>query len=85
MNLANQLDPITVEVIRSYFSSTATQMSTALMRASFSPIIYEVRDFSLGVYNADAELIAEGKGLPVFMGTLTFSIRAVMDYVGKGT
>lgn len=83
MNLANQLDPITVKVIRSYFSSTANQMSTALMRASFSPIIYEVRDFSLGVYNADAELIAEGKGLPVFMGTLTFSICAVMDYVGK--
>jgi len=83
MNISNQLDPITVEVIRSYFRSTANQMSTALMRASFSPIIYEVMDFSLGVYNEDAELIAEGKGLPVFMGTLTFSIRAVMEYVGK--
>lgn len=82
MNISNQLDPITVEVIRSYYRSTANQMSTALMRASFSPIIYEVRDFSLGVYNIDAELIAEGKGLPVFMGTLTFTIRAVMDYVG---
>jgi N-methylhydantoinase B len=83
MNIPNDLDPITVEVIRSYYRSTANQMSTALMRASFSPIIYEVMDFSLGVYNEDAELIAEGKGLPVFMGTLTFSIRAIMDYVGK--
>ncbi|EJL30840.1 hydantoinase B/oxoprolinase family protein [Novosphingobium sp. AP12] len=83
MNTTKTVDPVTVEVIRSYYRSTANQMSTALMRASFSPIIYEVRDFSLGVYNERAELIAEGKGLPVFMGTLTYTIRTVMDYVGK--
>jgi N-methylhydantoinase B len=77
------VDPITVEVIRSYYKSTANQMSTTLVRGSFSPVLYEVRDFSLGLYNHAAELIAEGRGFPVFMGTLTFTIRAVMDYVGR--
>lgn len=79
----NQLDPITIEVIRNYHQSTARQMRNALIRASFNPIIYEMVDFSLGIYNRDAELIAEGPGIPLFMGTLTFTIRAVMDYLGE--
>lgn len=85
MTVSNEIDPITVEVIRSYFQSTANQMSATLVRAAFSPIIYEVRDFSVGVYNSNAELIAEGPGLPVFMGTLAFTIRTVIDHVGADT
>lgn len=75
-------DPITVEVIRSFYQSTARQMRNTLVRASFNPIIYEMIDFSLGIYNRDAELIAEGPGIPFFMGTLTFTIRHVVEYLG---
>jgi len=76
------LDPITVEVIRSYFQSTARQMRSTLVRASFNPVIYEMIDFSIGIYSRDAELIAEGPGIPFFMGTLTFTIRSVMKHLG---
>lgn len=77
------LDPITVEVIRNYHQSTARQMRNALVRASFNPIIYEQVDFSLGVYDENAQLLAEGPGIPMFVGTLTFAIRDIMDYVGR--
>ena len=77
------LDPITVEVIRNYHQSTARQMRNALIRASFNPIIYEMVDFSLGVYDADAQLLAEGPGIPMFVGALTFAIKDIMDYVGR--
>ena len=76
------LDPITVEVIRSYFQSTARQMRSTLVRASFNPVIYEMIDFSVGIYSRNAELIAEGPGIPFFMGTLTFTIRSVMKHLG---
>ena len=77
------LDPITVEVIRNYHQSTARQMRNALMRASFNPIIYEMVDFSLGIYDENADLLAEGPGIPVFVGALTFAIQDIMAYVGK--
>ena len=83
MKNTNGLDPITVEVIRNYMQSTARQMRNTLIRASFNPVIYEMVDFSLGVYNRKAELIAEGHGIPFFMGTLSFSIRHVVDYIGE--
>ncbi|MEP7246829.1 MAG: hydantoinase B/oxoprolinase family protein, partial [Gammaproteobacteria bacterium] len=76
-------DPITVEVIRSFYQSTARQMRNILVRSSFNPVIYEMIDFSLGLYNREAELIAEGPGIPLFMGTLTFTIRHVVDYLGE--
>jgi len=82
MHDTKTLDPITVEVIRSYYQSTARQMRNTLVRASFNPIIYEMIDFSVGIYNRDAELIAEGPGIPFFMGTLTFTIRHLVNYVG---
>jgi len=77
------VDPITVEVIRSYYESTARQMRNVLVRGSFNPVIYEMVDFSLGVYNRNAELIAEGPGIPFFMGALTFAIREIVNYVGE--
>ncbi len=82
MRTERTLDPITVEVIRSYFQSTARQMRSTLVRASFNPVIYEMIDFSVGIYSRDAELIAEGPGIPFFMGTLTFTIRSVMKHLG---
>jgi N-methylhydantoinase B len=76
------LDPITVEVVRSFYQSTARQMRSTLVRAAFNPVIYEMIDFSVGIYTRDAELIAEGPGIPLFMGTLTFAIRSVVKHLG---
>jgi N-methylhydantoinase B len=82
--MSDTLDPITVEVIRNYHQSTARQMRNALIRASFNPTIYEMVDFSLGVFDHDANLLAEGPGIPLFVGALTFAIKDVMRYVGEG-
>jgi len=83
MQKGKDLDPITVEVIRNYFLSAADQMRSTLLRASFNPVIYEMVDFSVGLYNKKAELLAEGSGIPVFMGTLTFAIQNVVNYLGE--
>ena len=65
-------------------------MDLAFVRAAFSPVISEGMDRSDGIYDAtDGALIAQGElGLPVFVGTMQFSTRAVIDrvkshYAGK--
>ena len=80
---APKLDPITTEVIRSYYDSTAKQMRNLMIRGAFNPGIYEMHDFSLGLYTTRAELIAEGPGIPAFLGTLTFAITEIVKYVGE--
>lgn len=80
---AQTIDPVTIAVVRSYMQSAAKQMRSVLVRASCSPVIYEIIDFSLGLYNARAELLAEGPGLPHFMGTLRFAIQNAMNHVGE--
>lgn len=67
-------DPITTEVIRHALNSAANQMKRALIRTSFSPIIYEVLDFAVAIYDKDIRLLSQAPSLPMFMGTLSFCI-----------
>lgn len=82
MSQQERVDPVTIEVVRNYMQSAARQMRNVLVRASCNPVIYEIVDFSQALYNARAELLAEGAGLPHFMGTLRFAIQNVMRYIG---
>ena len=70
----DKADPITTEVIRHALNSAANQMKRALIRTSFSPIIYEVLDFAVAIYDKDIRLLSQAPSLPMFMGTLSFCI-----------
>lgn len=75
-------DPITTEVVRHALNSAANQMKHTLVRTSFSPVIYEVLDFAVALYDPDVRLLAQAPSLPMFMGTLDFCIREAVDAVG---
>jgi len=78
-------DPITTEVVRHALNSAANQMKSALVRTAFSPIIYEVLDFAVAIYDKDIRLLAQAPSLPMFMGTLSFCItEAVKANGGPG-
>ena len=68
-------DPITTEIIRHGCNAAADQMKRALVRTSFSPVIYEVLDFAAALYDRDVCLLAQAPSLPVFMGTMSFCVR----------
>jgi len=74
------LDPVTLAVIQNGLQQVCNEMDLAFVRAAFSPVISEALDRSDGIYSRDSgELIAQGElGLPVFVGTMQFSTRAVM-------
>lgn len=66
----NAVDPITVEVMRNYLYSTAGEMRHTLMRAAYNPIIYEIKDFALGLYDLQIRLIAQDMRIPLFVDSL---------------
>jgi N-methylhydantoinase B len=76
------LDGAAIEIIRSYLTSAAEQMRRALVRSAFNPVIYEVLDFGISIYDASLELIAEAPGITSFLGANDFGIRKGVAYVG---
>jgi N-methylhydantoinase B len=79
---AAEADPVLTEVIRHGLNSAANQMKRALVRTAFSPIIYEVLDFAVAIYDDRIRLLAQAPSLPMFMGRLSFCVRAAVDAVG---
>src|SRR3954451_7108971 len=75
-------DPVTTEVIRHGLNSAAEQMKRALIRTAFSPIIYEVLDFAVAIYDREIRLLAQAPSLPLFMGTMNFCVQAAVEAVG---
>jgi len=76
------IDSATVEVVQSYLSAAANEMRATLIRTAFNPVIYEVLDFGISIYDASMDLIAEAPGLTFFLGANDYSVRKVMDHVG---
>ncbi|MGH9136775.1 MAG: hydantoinase B/oxoprolinase family protein, partial [Acidimicrobiales bacterium] len=45
------IDGATVEVVRSYLVAAAEEMRATLIRTAFNPVIYEVLDFGISIYD----------------------------------
>jgi N-methylhydantoinase B len=75
-------DPITTEIIRHGLNSAAEQMKRALIRTAFSPVIYEVVDFAVAIYDRQVRLLAQAPSLLIFMGTMSFCVEAAVEAVG---
>jgi N-methylhydantoinase B len=80
--VATDVDPITTEIVRQGLNAAADQMKRALIRTSFSPVIYEVLDFAAALYDRDVQLLAQAPTLPTFMGTMSFCVEAAVEAVG---
>ena len=81
--ISNQeTDPVTVEVIRNAFDSIASQMNNNLARSAYTPIIYEMKDCSVGLFDARAQLLGQAPGLPIFLGALEWAILATTEHFG---
>ena len=80
------IDPITLSVIQAGLQQVCDEMDLSFSRAAFSPVIAEANDRSDGIYAADdGALIAQGAGgLPVFVGTMQYSTRTLIEMIAAG-
>ena len=72
---------IDLELFRNLFVSIADEMGVVLRKTAFSPNIKERRDYSCAVYDASGETVAMGDHMPVHLGAMPLSVRAVIDRV----
>lgn len=79
------IDPVTLAVLKGRFEGIADEMDATLYRSAFNPIIAEARDACHGLYHAQTgdTLVQGTKGLPIFVGAMSFAVRAVIDKVAR--
>ncbi len=77
------LDAVQLEVLRHAFLSAADEMKINLARTAYNPIIYEILDFSCGIFDRRCRTVAQADGLPSFLGNLGHAVQCVVDDVGE--
>ncbi len=70
-------DPLLIEIFNNLFMSIAEQMGAVLQNTSQSVNIKERLDFSCAVFDADGNLVANAPHMPVHLGSMGESVRAV--------
>ena len=70
---------VELELFRNLFVSIAEEMGVVLRKTAFSANIKERRDYSCAIYDAAGETVAMGDHMPVHLGAMPLSVRAVID------
>src|SRR5699024_4200321 len=75
----DELDPITVEVVRNKFAGIANEMQSTLLRSSFSPIVKEGLDASASLFMLTGETLAQACAIPIHLATLIPIIKTILE------
>ena len=73
-----RFDALTLSVMSNAVAMIAEEMGTVLERGSLSPNIRERRDASSAIFDARGRMIAQAAHIPVHLGAMPESVRAVM-------
>jgi len=77
--IGTDVDPVMLEVFNNLFMSIAEQMGLRLQNTAHSVNIKERLDFSCALFDASGNLIANAPHMPVHLGSMGESIKAVID------
>ena len=79
-----RVDPITLEVIRGAFTTLADEIDTNLARTAYSMLIYEYKDYAVGILDAEGRLICQCTGgMPIFIAdVLGAAVRDGLEIYG---
>lgn len=77
------IDPVTLEVIRNALTATAEEMSLVVMRSARSPLLREAGDLSSALTDANGELIAQGRDIPMHLGVMCFTVKEFLKRVPR--
>lgn len=76
--IGTKVDPVMLEVFNNLYMSIAEQMGFTLQNTAYSVNIKERLDFSCAIFDPDGNLVANAPHMPVHLGSMSESIRAVI-------
>ena len=76
--IGTQVDPVRLELFNNLYMSIAEQMGLRLANTAYSVNIKERLDFSCAVFDQHGALIANAPHMPVHLGSMGESVRAVI-------
>jgi N-methylhydantoinase B len=75
----NGIDPITLEVVCEGLIAIVREMRATVIRASYSPVIWELDDFSCALFDSQAQMIAQSEDHPGHVLPMPWSVRCAME------
>ena len=81
--VGTEVDPVMLEIFNNLFMSIAEQMGSTLENTAHSVNIKERLDFSCALFNPAGDLIANAPHMPVHLGSMSESVRAVIRERGS--
>jgi N-methylhydantoinase B len=79
---ASRVDSFTAEIMRSALVSTVREMVATTTRTAYSTCFAHGEDFTCGLFDADARMIAQHQGVPVHAGALSDAVAASLEEAG---
>jgi 5-oxoprolinase (ATP-hydrolysing) len=80
---ATRPDPVLLEVFAGLYTHAAEQMGAVLQQTASSVNIRERLDYSCALFDADGRLVANAPHMPVHLGSMGASVRAVRERHGE--
>src|SRR5436305_11044389 len=76
--LSQKTDPACFEVVKNALYSAAEEMKIVLAKTAYSPLLKVAGDYSCGLFDAIGNMVAQGPDLPIHLGSMPHSVRAVI-------
>ena len=80
--MTSPIDPITLEVLTEGLISVVREMRATVFRTARSVAIYEAKDFSCGLFDHTAQVVAQSEDIGAHVVPLPWSVRSAMDDFG---
>jgi N-methylhydantoinase B len=73
------VDPITLEVVCEGLIAIVREMRATVIRASYSPVIWDMDDFSCALFDAQGRMVAQSEDHPGHVLPMPWSVRCALE------
>jgi 5-oxoprolinase (ATP-hydrolysing)/N-methylhydantoinase A len=78
-----RLDALDLEIFRHAMTALLDEVEVNLTRTAYSPLVYEYKDYAVGILTPDFELMSQSQmGAPVFVGDLGKPVEDAVKVIG---
>ncbi len=79
------VDPITLNIVGKSLQAIAREMAANMRRASYSSVVREARDFSVGILDTEGQIVAQAEMIPMQTGGISEAFKPVRERFDFGS